>query len=38
MNFSDFNTNALLKATQLYGTGKTKRTLKSILRDQLQNA
>jgi len=37
-NLRNFNTNALLKATQLYGTGKTKRTLKSILRDQLQNA
>jgi hypothetical protein len=28
----------LMKATQQYGTGKTKRTLKSIVRSVLQHA
>ncbi len=37
-NLSSFNVDALMKATQLYGTGKTKRTLKSIVRNLLQNA
>jgi hypothetical protein len=31
-NLPNFNTEALMKATQQYGTGKTKRTLKLVLR------
>ena len=37
-NLPNFNTEALMKATQQYGTGKTKRTLKLILRNVLQHA
>jgi hypothetical protein len=37
-NVRSFNTAALMKATQQYGTGKTKRTLKSIVRNVLQHA
>ena len=37
-NVRSFNTDALMKATQQYGTGKTKRTLKSIVRNVLQHA
>ena len=37
-NIANFNTDALMKATQLYGTGKTKRRLKSIVRNILQHA
>ena len=37
-NVRSFNPDALMKATQQYGTGKTKRTLKSILRNVLQHA
>lgn len=37
-NVRSFNTDALMKATQQYGTGKTKRILKSILRNALQYA
>jgi hypothetical protein len=37
-NLPNFNTDALMKATQQYGTGKTKRTLKLVLRNALQNA
>ena len=33
-----FNADALMKATQLYGNGKTKRKLKSIVRNVLQHA
>ena len=36
-NLPNFNTEALMKATQQYGTGKTKRTLKLILRNALQH-
>ena len=35
-NIGSFNANALTKATQLYGKGKTKRKLKSIVRNVLQ--
>jgi hypothetical protein len=34
----NFNTDTLMKATQQYGTGKTKRTLKKIVRNVLQHA
>jgi len=34
----NFNTDALMKATQQYGTGKTKRTLKLVLRKVLGHA
>lgn len=37
-NVRSFNADALMKATQQYGTGKTKRTLKSIVRNLLQHA
>jgi hypothetical protein len=37
-NVRSFNADALMKATQQYGTGKTKRTLKSIVRNVLQHA
>lgn len=37
-NVRIFNVDALMKASQLYGTGKTKRTLKSIVRKVLQHA
>ena len=37
-NVRSFNADALMKATQQYGTGKTKRILKSILRNALQYA
>jgi hypothetical protein len=37
-NMSSFNADALMKATQLYGKGKTKRKLKSIVRNILQHA
>ncbi len=37
-NVRNFDTDALMKATQQYGTGKTKRTLKSIVRNVLQHA
>jgi hypothetical protein len=37
-NIGSFNTDALMKATQLYGNGKTKRKLKSIVRNVLQHA
>jgi hypothetical protein len=37
-NIRSFNADALMKATQQYGTGKTKRTLKSIVRNVLQFA
>ena len=37
-NVRSFNVDALMKATQQYGTGKTKRTLKSIVRNVLQHA
>ncbi len=37
-NLPNFNTEALMKSTQQYGTGKTKRTLKLILRNALQHA
>jgi hypothetical protein len=37
-NVRSFNADALIKATQQYGTGKTKRILKSILRNALQYA
>ena len=37
-NIRNFNADALMKATQQYGTGKTKRTLKSIVRNVLQHA
>jgi hypothetical protein len=37
-NVRNFNADALMKATQQYGTGKTKRTLKSIVRNVLQHA
>ncbi|MBU3682159.1 MAG: hypothetical protein FGM16_09500 [Flavobacterium sp.] len=33
-----FNTDALMKATQLYGKGQTKRKLKSLVRNVLQHA
>jgi hypothetical protein len=33
-----FNADALMKATQLYGNGKTKRKLKSIVRNIFQHA
>jgi len=33
----NFNTDALMKATQQYGTGKTKRTLKLVLRKVIKN-
>ena len=33
-----YNAEALIKATQQYGTGKTKRTLKAIVRKALQHA
>ena len=32
-NIGSFNADALMKATQLYGNGKTKRKLKSIVRN-----
>ncbi len=34
----NFNSDALMKATQQYGNGRTKRTLKSIVRNVLQHA
>ena len=37
-NIGSFNADALMKATQLYGKGKTKRKLKSIVRNVLQHA
>lgn len=37
-NVLSFNTDALMKATQQYGTGKTKRVVKSIVRKLLQHA
>ena len=37
-NVRNFDTDALMKATQQYGTGKTKRTLKSIVRNVLKHA
>ena len=37
-NVSSFNTEALMKATQQYGTGRTKRIIKSILRNTLHYA
>jgi len=36
-NLPNFNTDALMKATQQYGTGKTKRTLKLVLRKVIKN-
>ncbi len=35
---ANFNIDALMKVTQQYGSGKTKRTLKSIVRNVLQHA
>ncbi len=35
---ANFNIDALMKVTQQYGSGKTKRTLKSIVRTVLQHA
>ena len=37
-NMISFNTDALMKATQQYGSGKTKRLIKSIVRKLLQHA
>jgi hypothetical protein len=37
-NVRNFDTDALMKATQQYGTGRTKRALKSIVRNVLQHA
>lgn len=37
-NVRNFDTDALMKATQQYGTGKTKRALKTIVRNVLQHA
>jgi hypothetical protein len=37
-NIDSFNAYALMKATQLYGNGKTKRKLKSIVRTVFQHA
>jgi hypothetical protein len=37
-NVRNFDTDALMKATQQYGTGRTKRTLKTIVRNVLQHA
>jgi hypothetical protein len=37
-NMGRFNADALMKATQIYGKGKTKRKLKSIVRNVLQYA
>ena len=37
-NVISFNTDALMKATQQYGSGKTKRIIKSIVRKLLQHA
>ena len=37
-NIDSFNADALMKATQLYGNGKTKRKLKSIVRTIFQHA
>ena len=37
-NVRSFNADALMKATQQYGTGKTKRILKSMVRNVLQHA
>lgn len=37
-NMGRFNADALMKATQIYGNGKTKRKLKSIVRNVLQYA
>mgnify|MGYP006168725839 CR=1 FL=1 len=37
-NVRSFNADALMKATQQYGTGKTKRALKSIVRNVLKHA
>ena len=37
-NLGRFNTDALMKATQQYGSGKTKRAIKSIVRNLLQHA
>jgi hypothetical protein len=37
-NIRSFDTDALVQVTQQYGTGKTKRILKSILRNALQHA
>jgi len=37
-NINSFNADALIKATQLYGNGKTKRKLKSIVRTVFQHA
>ena len=37
-NVRSFNTDALMKATQQYGSGKTKRVIKSIVRKLLQHA
>jgi len=37
-NVRNFDTDALMTATQQYGTGKTKRALKTIVRNVLQHA
>jgi hypothetical protein len=37
-NIRSYNAEALIKATQQYGTGKTKRTIKAIVRKVLQHA
>jgi hypothetical protein len=37
-NVGSFDADSLMKATQKYGTGRTKRTIKSILRNVLQLA
>lgn len=37
-NIGSFNADALMKATQLYGNGKSKRALKTIVRNALQRA
>jgi hypothetical protein len=37
-NVRNFDMDALMKATQQYGTGKTKRALKSIVRNVLKHA
>ena len=37
-NMISFNTDALMKATQQYGSGKTKRIIKSIVRKLIQHA
>ncbi|MBU3744633.1 MAG: hypothetical protein FGM61_08835 [Sediminibacterium sp.] len=37
-HFGSFNSSALMHATQHYGTGKTKRMIKSLVRNELQHA